>query len=351
MNRKFRQLVVACLLGSVLLTGCVAVPASPAPPAPQAAVPVATGLMPLRVGVLPFLSNSPLAIAQEEGYFREQGLAVELIPLKSDNDAIPLLLKGDLDVATPGLTAGLFNAIASGGNIKAVFPLTSFAAQNCATIAVVARRSDVAAGRYATPAQWKGARVTLPPAGAKSLNGYVIAQALQQHGLALSDVTLAPADLPAQADALAAEQTDLVYAVEPWVTRMLGNPALAQLMPLEPVVPDLTASLIVFGPKPLADLDLGKRFAAAYLKAVRQYAQGKTARNVELVAAYTQLDAGLVKQICWPVLDADINTDSIMSYLAWLQGQGLLDRMLKTDEFLDARFVKAAKEALGETKP
>jgi len=42
----------------------------------------------------------------EEGFFSEQGLDVELVSLKSANDFFPLLLKGDLDAATPSLTPG-----------------------------------------------------------------------------------------------------------------------------------------------------------------------------------------------------------------------------------------------------
>lgn len=352
MTMRVSQIIGVLLLSIALLTACTLVPA-PTLNAPEPATSAAVEPIPLKVGALPFLSNSVLEIAQEEGYFAEQGLAVELIPLQSDNDTIPLLLKGDLDVATPALTAGLFNAIAGGGNMKVALPLTSFVAQDCASIGLLARRVDIETGRYQEPAQWQGARVTLPPAGPQSTNGYVLEQALQQGGLTLEAVSITPADLPAQGDALAAGQTDLVYAVEPWVTRMTGNPALALLMPLEPVAPELTASLIAFGARPLADPSIGARFAVAYLKAVRQYAEGKTPRNVELVAAYTKLEPALVEQLCWPVVSPDgiINVESVMAYQTWLKEQNLLDRTLAASEFLDTRFVEAALQVLGKAQP
>lgn len=347
MNAKLRQIAGIVLLGIGLLTACIMPPAAAGNPAVPPAAP--TELIPLKVGTLPFLSNAILQIAQQEGYFAEQGLAVELVVQQSSNEFIPLLLQGELDVATPALTAGFFNAVASGGNLRMVLPLTTFTSQSCSAIGIVARRSDVDAGTYATPAQWQGAKVTLPPAGAQALPGYIIDTALQQGALTLQDVQLTAVDLPVQAEALATGQTDLIYAVEPWITRMTSNPALALLQPAEPLVPDLTASMIVFGAKLLADPTMGTRFATAYLQAVRQYAAGKTPDNVATIAAYTKLEPTLVEKLCWTASPPDgaINVDSLMAYQSWLQAQGVLDRTLKPEEFLDTQFVTAANQQLG----
>jgi NitT/TauT family transport system substrate-binding protein len=351
LHRKLSRALSGSLLGCAVLTACLTAPAAPRhrPAQPAATEPATAESIPLKVGILPFLSSAILTIAQEEGYFAEQGLAVEFVPLKSDNDAIPLLLTGQIDVAPPAFTAGLFNAIAGGGNMKVVFPLSNYAVQDCAAFGVVARRSDIDDGRFKTPADWKGARVTIPPAGPQAMGGFIMEQALRQGGLSFKDVTLVPADLPVQADALASGQTDLVYTVEPWITRALSNPELALLMPMEPVVPGLTVSLIVFGARPLADPGIGERFAVAYLRAVRQYAEGKTPRNIELVAAHTKLEPELVKRICWTVIPPDgrLHLEWVARYQAWLQGQGLLDRAVASDEFVEPRYAEAANRALG----
>lgn len=114
-------------------------------------------------------------------------------------------------------------------------------------------------------------------------------------------------------------------------------------MPLEPVVPDLTVSMIVFGPRPLADPDIGERFALAYMKAVRQYALGKTPRNIELVMKHTGLDKALVGRISWPVIpqDGTLDFDWIERYQVWLESQKLVERRLSAAEFLDTRFAEA----------
>ncbi len=349
MYKKFWQTAATLLWIMGLLTACIAPPAPAVDQRGEGEQPAATTALPLKVGILPFLSNSILVIADEEGYFTEQGLAVEFIPLKSDNDALPLLLNGDIDVATPAFSAGLFNTIAGGGTMKVVIPVSNYTVQDCAAFGMVARRSDIDAGRFATPADWRGARMTIPPAGPQSMAGFVMEQTLQQGGLTLADVELVPVDLPVQAEALASGQTDLLYMVEPWITRATSNPDLALLMPLEPVVANLTVSAVVFGAKPLADPALGERFAVAYLNAVRQYAEGKTPRNIELVAKHTKLEPALVEQICWPMIPPDgvINFDWITKYQAWLQAQDLLDKSLSADELVDTRFAEAANQMLG----
>lgn len=231
---RIQGVVVSCALTIVMVTACSKARTTTTTP-PRPAGSAAVEPIPLKVGVLPFLSSAVLTIANEEGYFAEQGLAVEMVSLKSDNDAFPLLLTDKLDVAPPAFTTGLFNAIASGGKIKVVFPLSTYVVQDSPSFGILARRSDIEAGRFATPAAWRGARITIPPAGPQAMGGFILEQALQQGGLTLKDVTIVPVDLPAQAEALKSGQTDLVYTVEPWITRALEMPELQILMPLEPV--------------------------------------------------------------------------------------------------------------------
>lgn len=354
MSLKIHQFIGILVLGLSLLTACRVAPVSPTTSSTQPAPgKTTTELISLNVGTLPFLSNAILQIAQEEGYFAEQGLQVALITQQSSTEFIPLLLQGELDVATPALNAGFFNAVAGGGKIKMALPLTNFTVQDCASIGILARQVDVEAKTYATTAQWKGAKITPSSSAMQTTAHYVIDQALRQSGGTVQDVEMTIVDPPAQAEALLSGQTDLIYAIEPRITQMTTDPAIALLMPAEPFAPDLTSSMIVFGAKLLDDPALGERFATAYLKAVRQYSQGKTPRNVALVAAYTKLEPTLVEKMCWPVtaLDGAVNIDSIMAYQVWLQEQDAIDRLVTPDEFLDTRFAEVAYKTLGEVAP
>ena len=94
--------------------------------------------------------------------------------------------------------------------------------------------------------------------------------------------------------------------------------------------------------------DAGRRFMVAYLKAVWQYNQGKTERNLEILAEYTGLDRELLNQACWPTArnDGQINVESILDFQAWAVEKGYLDSLVTEEQFWDPGFVEYANEVL-----
>jgi NitT/TauT family transport system substrate-binding protein len=134
---------------------------------------------------------------------------------------------------------------------------------------------------------------------------------------------------------------------------MKEDPEIAVLMPADPLLPGYAASVIAYGARLLDDQDLGRRFAVAFLKGVRQYLKGKTERNVALVSEYTRLEPELVRKICWTYSppDGKLNVDSLMSLQSWLAEQGHLDRMLSPEELVDTRFAEYARALLATEGP
>src|SRR5262249_42328116 len=105
MTLRFRS--TAAISVAALLTGCSKGESKP---------PVTT----LKVFVQPFLSHAPLLVAQEEGYFTEQGLQVEFVRMSDPAAAIPMLINGQLDVVPGGASPGVLNAITRGLPVRAV---------------------------------------------------------------------------------------------------------------------------------------------------------------------------------------------------------------------------------------
>ncbi len=64
----------------------------------------------LKMGLLPIMDVLPFHVAQQEGYFQEQGITVELVPVKSAQERDTLMQTGQIDgELTDLISIGLFN--------------------------------------------------------------------------------------------------------------------------------------------------------------------------------------------------------------------------------------------------
>src|SRR5437879_13089487 len=74
----------------------------------------------LRVGLVAAVSHAGFFVPMERGYFAEQGLAIEFVPFRSAADMIAPLGVGQLDIGGGAVSAGLFNAMARGVDLRIV---------------------------------------------------------------------------------------------------------------------------------------------------------------------------------------------------------------------------------------
>lgn len=301
----------------------------------------------LKVVLLPYLTFAPLFIAEEEGYFAEQRLQIEFVKMERSSQAIPALAQGELDVVGGTTSFSILNAIARGAEIRFVADKGYVAPTSCAYNGLMARRALVEAGELDSPAQLQSRRIAVNPA---SYSGYYAAKLLNTVNLTLEDVEVMDISNPVKLEAFEKGTIDVAYASEPWVTRVLEAGHAVLWMPAGQVSPDFQLGFILYGPTLLEEnLDAGRRFIVAYLKAVRQYNQGKTERNLEILAEYTGLDEELLKQTCWPSLrdDGQINVQSVLDFQAWAVEKGYLDTVVREEQFWDSSFVEYADEVLG----
>lgn len=300
----------------------------------------------IRLAVFPYMSNAVYQIAEAEGYFAAEGLEVEFVPVRTSSDILAGLVSGELDVGSPSVHPGLFNLIAQGAKVRLVLPLTQYLGQECAYTALLARRDEIDSGRFDAPAGWLGATVASAAANSHSVLDYLTSIELSRRGVAEDDVQLERVPAPAQGEALANGQVDLVLAVEPWATRITNDRRIGVLSNADQLRPGLTVSVVAFGARLLENPEIGMRFAAAYQRALRQYAEGKTARNIELVAQFTSLDEEIVAEACWSQVRSDgyMSADAFQEYQRWLEKRGLLDEYLEPERYIDRRFLDADTE-------
>ncbi|HEY7068416.1 MAG TPA: ABC transporter substrate-binding protein [Chloroflexota bacterium] len=174
-------------------------PAQPGQPAqPAAAAPSAPTT--LVVGHFPATHTAGVYIAQERGYFAEQGLDADLTPFQSLPDAALLLNSGQMDVYAGGTGANLYNAVARGIALKAVADKAHSEA-GVKYKAFTARKDLWDSGEVRTIADLKGR----PVAGLASGGGveYQMEKVLATANLTMDDVNYKGLGVPEQMTALA----------------------------------------------------------------------------------------------------------------------------------------------------
>ena len=318
----------------VVLSGCAA---------PQAKENFA--LQTIKVQKSLYLSYAPLFIALDEGFFKEQALEVELVPFTRSSEAIPAIIQGDLDVLGGSMSLGFLNAIAQNATLKIVADKGNEAKEHCPYSAIVTR-NDLAP-QISGVADLKGRNVTLNDA---NYEGYMWTTLLKPAGLTLKDLHITDVELSAMLDALSGGAIDFTTTAEPWLTRLLTTGDTQVWHAAIEVIPDFQSAVLLFGPSFLEkNREVGVRFMMAYLKGVRQYREGKTERNLEIIAKYTELETDLLKAVCWPDIHADgsINANSLSGYQDWALDEGLLVSKVEEQQFWDPYFIEQANKELG----
>jgi len=299
----------------------------------------------LKVTSQPFLSFAPYYIAQAEGYFAEEGLEVEFVEMAGE-EATPLLTKGELDVIA-GFGVYYLNAIARGAEIKVVADKGHIGTTGCSSGALVVRRELFETGDLDSVAELEGRTMPLRSA---SMEEYYLEKLLDTAGLALDDLQLTYMPQPAELEAMAQGTIDLSMASEPWATRHVQTGNAVLWIPYNDLAPGEQHVTVVYGPSLLeTNPDAGRRFMVAYLRGVRQYNQGKTERNLEIMAEFSGLDEEFLKAACWYDFydDGHVNVQSLLDFQEWAVEKGYLDSVVPPDQFYDPSFIDYASQVLG----
>ncbi len=336
-----RRLPLSALL-CLLLLGC-SVPLAGKKPAQPVA---------LKVVTQPYLGYAPYFIAREEGYFAEQGLQVEFVNVTAGSDTIAPVIQGNVDAAGSSVNAALFNAIAQGADLRIVAGRSYLPADGCTYSGFVARRQLVESGELASLPQLKGRHMVRQQEGA--VEDYRLQKLLDLAGLSTADLELVDVPSAALLDAFEKGTIDVAGTTEPWITRLVAGGHAVLWQPAQTLMPDFQIALTIYGPNLLKkDPDAGRRFAVALLEGIAQYNQGKTERNMEIVARYTELDKDTLNKACWPAVQSDgtINAQSLVDFEDWAVANGYLDKAVTPEQFWDGSFVEYANRTLGKATP
>jgi NitT/TauT family transport system substrate-binding protein len=179
-----------------------------------AALPLNFGYSPekptLRVGINPWPGYEFLYLAQEKGFYREEGLEVRLVEFNSLSDARRAYERGQINV----LTATVIEVLQVRDNSPRSPQIVQVVDYSNGADVILARPG------LTNGASLRGARIGLELA---SLGVYVLARGLERSGLSLADVEMVSVDQLAMEDGYHKGELDAVVTYPPISTKLLRD--------------------------------------------------------------------------------------------------------------------------------
>ena len=309
----------------------------------------------LRFGSPGSVSDAGVFIARARGYFRQQGIQVEVVPFQSGADTIAPLASGELDVSGGITSIALLNAAERGLGIKVVADKgTSRPGFEFSWLAV--RRDLVESGAVRDLADLRGRRVGI--AAARSGAEAVVAHVLARGGVGLAEVDLTVLGFPEMVVAFGNGAIDAANMIEPMLGVAMERGMIA---PWEPGRNSAgyggvyQSGVLLFSARLAAQTDLARRFMIAYLQGVRVYndafARGDgRAEIVRILAEESAVkDPATYDRMQLAGLDPDgrLARESLQYDLEFFREQGYYTGPITFDDLIDASFAEYAAQQLG----
>lgn len=364
--------LLVCTLGAWLSGACAPTPSAPAaptpaprsgaPPASPAGTPAPTvpsaaapAPAPVRVGLMLSASDAGYFIGLEQGYFAEQGIALEIVPIQAAVNMLAPLAAGQIDAGGTALTPGFLNAIARDVQIKVVADKGTTAPGH-GFEGLVIRRDLWDSGAVQGPADLRGRKVALPSAG--SAAQAALERAMGTVGLSSRDVDITPLPFPDMEAAFAGQSIDAAIIIEPFLTRVVDREVAHLWARDDMYYPNHQLAVVLYSQLfAQGQTDVARRAMVAYLRGVRDYndafVKGDPAKRAAAVAALVKhtpvKDAALYDRMVMPGLDPDgkVNVESLAADQEFFMATGYQQQRVEMSVLVDPQFAAYAVQVLG----
>ena len=313
--RRASVLALAALLAAIAAS-CV--PAQPEEPK-------------LKLALIPVLDTIPIFIAQQNGYFAEQGITVETIPVKSPQERDVLVTTGQVDgVLTDLQSVGLLNKDAP--KLKAVYT-SRRPFPNAPMFRILAGpKTNISA-----PADLKGVPIGI---SANTVMEYLTDRMLTGEGLKPEEIAkIEIGQIPVRFEQLMNGNIEAAALPDPLAQGAMA--AGAKLIVDDSKYADLSQSVLTFTTDTLnAKPGTVKKFLVAWEKAVNELntnpgkyqsvliEQGRVPKSIQ--DSYTMP----------PFPGRGVPTeDEVKDVVSWLKAKGLVGRDIPYTDVVDASFL------------
>jgi NitT/TauT family transport system substrate-binding protein len=307
----------------------------------------------VNVGWTPSTPMVPFLVAVDKGYYKELGIAVDIEAFRGAMDAMSMLATGRLDVDLGGVTAGFFNGVARGVDVRVVAPL-AIQPPAPGSSPLIARTDLWDAGTIRTAADLKGRKVAVNASG----NGidYKLSLILASAGMTLHDVDLTKVRFPEMVTALKTKGIDAAVVAEPFATVAKMQKLGVVMMKESSAGEGDVNTAVLFSSKFIRE---HRATAVRFLQGLRAGMldiagdKWRAPENVAITTKYIKIKPDILLASVFPVFDPSLAIENHVASLERQEAMHIKNGFIHYAKPLDpARYVDAslAKEAR-ETMP
>jgi len=223
------------------------------------------------VATVGLVGEAGIFIALGQGYFKEEGLDVQLVEARVSTDQVALLVAGELDYGHSPPAAILYNAASRNVGLKVVANDSLIPQTTSLSSGFVIRTDLLDSGAVRSPSDLKGRTMGLP--GAANTTEVYLDRLMRQGGLTFddADTTVVPG-FPDMVAALKNGAVDGAFLVEPFITVAEAQSAARLAYPISQVYPGASAYALLMGSKFAQEQrEAANRFMVAYIRGQRDF--------------------------------------------------------------------------------
>lgn len=311
-------------------------------------------------GIANSISDAPCFIAEEKGYWKDQGLDVTLLAFDSGAKMNGVLGTGQIECAAAGPSAGLYNGLMRGIEIKIVADKAS-TPPGYGFSPILVRKSLIDSGRVKTLHDVKG--MTWAEPAEASVSFCTSNAAWQKAGLTHKDVDEVFLGFPDHVVGYQNGSLDAGNTVEPAATRAVQLGVAVRFWTNDQFYPNQQIATVLYSGAFAKKAELAQRFMIGYLRAVRlyndalrggHYAGPASAEVIAILMKRTAVkNADVYRQLtpngCDP--NGRLNLASLKRDLQMFKDAGYVRGNVAVEQAIDASSVEAALKVLGPYKP
>ena len=309
----------------------------------------------VKVGLLMINADAGVFVALEKGFFRDQGLNVEVTYFSSSGGPqMAALTTGELDAGSGSISPGIYNSVAGGVRMRVVASKSRVGPRGSGRYMV--RRGLLEPGKQFSIKDIKGKVIALNSVGGSSrlyMDGL-----LKKGGLKETDVVVRVMPFNDMVGALAQGAVDVAFLVQPSISIAEEKGIGAGIADLWDLFPGHMTNNLFYSDSFIRNRSaVADKFMAGFLKGQRYFydaivkKKGSIDEIVEIVAKFSRTADRKLLRLALNGTEltpnGEMDLKEIQDDQDWYFQKGLIKNKVDVNRMVDLRFLQSAVQKLG----